>query len=138
MLNKIILMGRLTTDPETKFLQSSNNSVTRFPLAVERDYKAEGEEKPKADFFDCVAWNSTGEFIAKHFKKGSLVALIGSVETGSYTNAEGVKVRTTEVKVDKVYFTGEKRADQSGPVPAPESDGFMNIPDEIEDDFPFK
>lgn len=136
MLNKIILMGRLTADPETKFIQSSNNSVTRFSVAVERDYKAEGEEKPKTDFFNCVAWNNTGEFIAKYFSKGSLIALIGSVETGSYTNTEGVKIRTTEVKVDKAYFTGERREDT--PAPNPDANGFMNIPDEIENDLPFK
>ena len=126
-------MGRLTTDPETRFLQDTNNSVTRFPLAVERDYKGANEEKPKTDFFNCVAWNSTGEFVAKHFSKGSLIALVGSVETGSYTNKDGVNVRTTEVKVDKVYFTGERREDAAAPAP----EGFMNIPDECENDLPF-
>lgn len=138
MLNQIILMGRLTKEPETKFIQEGTTSVTRFSIAVERDYKAEGEERPKTDFLNCVAWGKTGEFIAKYFTKGSLIALTGSVETGSYTNQEGKKVYTTEVRVNKVYFTGERREDSAdGSVPA-SSDGFMSIPDGIENDLPFK
>lgn len=138
MLNQIILMGRLTKEPETKFIQEGTTSVTRFSIAVERDYKAESEERPKTDFLNCVAWGKTGEFIAKYFTKGSLIALTGSVETGSYTNQEGKKVYTTEVRVNKVYFTGEKREDSADrPVPA-SSDGFMSIPDGIENDLPFK
>lgn len=136
MLNQIILMGRLTKEPETKFIQEGTTSVTRFTLAVERDYKAAGEERPKTDFLSCVAWGNTGEFVSKYFTKGSMIALTGGVETGSYTNKDGAKVYTTEVRVNKVYFTGEKREDV--PAPTPEGDGFMSIPDGIEDNLPFK
>ena len=135
MLNQIILMGRLTKDPETRFLQGSNSSVTRMTLAVERNYKAAGEEKPKTDFINCVAWNKTGEFIEKYFSKGSMIAITGSLETGSYTDNDGKKVYTTEVKINKVSFTGERREDK--PQPSGDSDDFMNIPDNIEEELPW-
>lgn len=140
MLNQSILMGRLVRDPETTFIQSGNSSVTRFTIAVERDYKAAGEERPKTDFITCTAWNKTGEFIAKYFKKGSMIAITGSIETGSYTNKEGVKVYTTEVRVSKATFTGERRdtgtSEEQTP-PTYTGDGFMNIPDGIEEDLPW-
>ena len=132
-LNQVILMGRLTKAPETRFLQGSNASVTRFTRAVERDYKAQGEEKPKTDFISCVAWNKTGEFIEKYFPKGSMIAIIGSIETGSYTDSEtGKTVYTTEVKVSKASFTGEKRN-----ASASIGDDFMSIPDGIDENLPF-
>ncbi len=129
-LNQIILMGRLTKAPETRYIQGANNSsVTRFTLAVERDYKAQGEESPKADFISCVAWNKTGEFIDKYFSKGSMIAVTGSLETGSYTDREtGKTVYTTDVRVNKVSFTGERRNDTPA---ASSGDGFMNIPDDM-------
>lgn len=136
MLNQTILMGRLTRDPETRFIQGSNNSVTRFNLAVERDYKAANEERPKTDFINCTAWNKTGEFIAKYFRKGSMIAVTGSIETGSYDDRDGKKVYTTEVKVNKASFTGEKASGSSIPAPEP-TDGFMNIPDGIDEELPF-
>ena len=132
MLSQTIMMGRLTRDTETRFLQGSNNSVTRFTLAVERDFTAANEEKPKTDFINCIAWNSTGEFIAKHFQKGSLIAVEGRIETGNYTDREtGKTVYTTEVNVSRAYFTGEKRETGSSP------EGFMSIPDGIDEDLPF-
>lgn len=142
MLNLITIMGRLTGEPETRYLQGSNNSVTRFNVAVERNYKAANEERPKTDFINCVAWNKTGEFIAKHFQKGSMIAVTGSLELGSYTNKEGFKVYTAEVKVDSAYFTGEKRAeaaDSAAPprVPETDGDGFMNVPEGIDEELPF-
>lgn len=138
MLNHVIAMGRLTGEPETRCLQGSDSSVTRFNIAVERDYKAAGEERAKSDFINCTAWNKTGEFISKYFKKGSMIAVTGSIETGSYTDKDGKKVYTTEVKVSKAYFTGERRADASGSSPVNNADGndFMYIPDGV-DDFPF-
>lgn len=137
MLNQSNLMGRLTKAPETRFLQGTNASVTRFTIAVERDYKAQNEERPKTDFINCVAWNKTGEFIEKYFSKGSMIAITGSIETGSYTDNEtGKKVYTTEVRVDRVYFTGEKRDNGSSPV-SDSGDGFMNIPDGIDEELPF-
>ena len=140
MLNIITIMGRMVRDPETRFLQSSTNSVTRFTVAVERDYKAADEEKPKTDFINCVAWNKTGEFVEKHFRKGSMIAVTGSLELGSYTNKEGVKVYTAEIKVDSAYFTGEKRAEADGApprVPETDGDGFMNVPEGIDEELPF-
>lgn len=139
MLNHIAAMGRLTKDPETRFLQSSTNSVTRFTVAVERNYKAANEEKPKVDFIDCVAWNKIGEFIAKHFRKGNMIAVTGSLELGSYTNKEGFRINTAEIRVDSAYFTGEKRAeatDSSAP-PETDGDGFINVPDGIDEELPF-
>ena len=139
MLNQSTLMGRITKDPETRFLQGSNSSVTRFTIAVERDYKAQGEERPKTDFISCVAWNKTGEFIAKYFPKGSMISVIGSIETGDYLDREtGKKVYTTDIRVDKAYFTGEKRAAGSSPDNnMAGSDGFMNVPDGIDEELPF-
>lgn len=138
MINQIILMGRLTRDPETRFLQNSNNSVTRFSLAVERDYKAAGEEKPKTDFINCVAWNKTGEFIEKYFKKGSMIAVIGSLETGSYDGNDGKKVYTSDVRVSKASFTGEKANTAPSSTPSEVGDGFMQIPDGLDEELPFK
>lgn len=144
MLNQIALMGRLTRTPETRFLQNSNNSVTQFSIAVERDYKSAGEEKPKSDFISCTAWNKVGEFVAKHFDRGNMISVIGSLETDSYTNAAGNKVYITYVRVGKAYFTGEKTgvnnelpqvnepsADEFRPT-TPED--FMRIPDGVEDE----
>lgn len=135
MLNQVQLMGRLTRDPETRYLQSNDSSVTRFTLAVERNYKDPNEESPKADFINCVAWNKKGEFIAKYFPKGSMIAITGSIETGSYIDNEtGKRVNTSEVRVAEAFFTGEKRATGSSPT---DNDGFMNIPDGIDEDLPF-
>ena len=130
-LNQSILMGRLAKEPETRFIQGSNSSVTRFTIAVDRDYKVNGETK--TDFINCVAWNKTGEFIAKYFKKGSMIAVIGSIETDSYTGQDNKKVYTTVVNVSKASFTGEKASEGSSAAPAPETGGFMDIPDDIPD-----
>ena len=133
MLNQSILMGRLTRDPSIKYIQGSDNAVVQFTLAVDRDYKAAGEDKPKTDFINCVAWNKTADFISKHFAQGSLIIVLGSIETDSYTNKDGVKVYTTTVKVDRAYFSGEKRGNTEGNNLEPSPDGFMNIPDGVED-----
>lgn len=137
MFNQVGLMGRITREPEIKFLQSTNNSVIRFSVAVERDYKTAGEERPKADFINCVAWNKMAEFISKNFAKGSMIMLTGRIETGSYDNANGGKTYTTEVNVSKAYFTGERRGQQAAEQPQPSGDGFMDIPDGIDADIPF-
>lgn len=137
MLNQVTLMGRLTRDPETRYLQDSDSSVTRFTLAVERNYKAPNEEQPKADFINCIAWNKKGEFISKYFGRGSMIAVVGNIETGSYLDSEtGKRVYTTEVRVAEAHFTGEKREQQAGSSPV-DNDGFMNIPDGIDEELPF-
>lgn len=137
MLNQIVLMGRLVRDAETRFLNGEQpSSVTRFTLAVDRDYKVNGEDK--ADFINCIAWNKTGEFIEKYFHKGSLIAVTGSLETGSYTNKDGQKVYTTEVRVSKASFTGEKKAEATETTEtAPSDTEFMSIPEGVIEELPF-
>lgn len=137
MLNNVIMMGRLVKDAETRYIQGSNSSITRFAIAVERDYKAAGQDKPKTDFFNCSAWNKTGEFVAKFFKKGSMIAITGSMETDSYTDRDGKKVYTTYVRVTKADFTGERRSQEPADAGYSSGDEFMNIPDGIDDELPF-
>ena len=110
MLNCSIIMGRLTADPELR-KTPSGVSVTRFTVAVDRAYK-QGEER-KADFINVIAWRSTSEFICKYFKKGSMIAIQGSIETGSYEK-DGVKRNTFEIVADDVFFCGAKNDGQGG------------------------
>ncbi len=112
-MNKAILMGRLTADPELK--QTPNGVlVTRFTLAVNRRFAKEGQQQ--ADFINCVAWRNQAEFLCRYFHKGSMVAVTGSIQTGSYDGEDGKKRYTTEVVADEVHFTGEKAktADKNG------------------------
>jgi len=140
MLNNVTLMGRLTRDPETRYMQNSDNSVTRFTLAIDRDFQRQGEER-QSDFINCMAWNKTGEFIQKYFSKGAMLAVTGRIQTGNYTNKDGVKVYTTEVVAERASFTGEKR-EASGAAPNPQNaatgdDDFMNVPEGDFDGLPF-
>ena len=136
MLNNVILMGRLTRDAEVRYSQGSNTAIARFVLAVDRDYQKEGEERA-ADFISCVAFNKTAEFIGKYFRQGSMLAIAGKIQTGSYVNKDGQKVYTTDVIVDKASFTGEKRGDGYSSQPAggnnANDDGFINVPDSVYD-----
>lgn len=141
-MNKVILMGRLTRDPEVRYSSGENaTAVARFSLAVDRRFKREGEQN--ADFISCVAFGKTAEFIEKYFRKGMRMTLAGRIQTGSYTNKEGNKVYTTDVFVEECEFAESKKASEenrdTGPVPnnAPGSDGFMNIPDGIDEELPF-
>lgn len=112
-MNKAILMGRLTAEPELK--QTPNGVlVTRFTLAVNRRFAKEGQQQ--ADFINCVAWRNQAEFLCRYFHKGSMAAIAGSIQTGSYDGEDGKKRYTTEVVADEVYFTGEKAktADKNG------------------------
>jgi len=140
-MNSIILMGRLTGDPELRAIQGNSElTVTRFSIAVNRKYKAANEERPKTDFFPCVAWGKTGEFINKYFKKGNMIAITGSLETDSYTNKDGVKIKTTYIRVEGAEFTGEKTGSSPEETPEPvpaDKDGFMSIPDGIDEELPF-
>lgn len=119
MINCITMLGRLTADPE---LRETSNGIAfcRFSIAVERPYRS-GEEK-KTDFFNCVAWRQTAEFIEKYFTKGQMIAIVGSLRTGEYTNAEGDKVRTVDINVESVSFTGDKRSDEPGETKQGKSD----------------
>lgn len=103
-------MGRLTKDPEVRYTQTSNIMVTSFTLAVNRRFVAQGQER-QADFLPIVSWNKTAEFVAKYFKKGQQVAVIGRVETRNYDDKDGKKVYVTEVIAEEVYFADSKRED---------------------------
>lgn len=107
MLNKVILMGRLTADPEHK-QTASGVSVTSFSLAVERSFSGKGKER-ETDFITIVAWRQTADFICKYFAKGRMVALEGSIQTRRYEDRNGNKRTAVEVVADHVYFTGEKK-----------------------------
>ena len=149
-MNKVILMGRLTRDPEVRYSQSGENSlaIARYTLAVDRRFKRNGDDQT-ADFIGCVAFGRNAEFAEKDFRQGLKVVVTGRNQTGSYTNKDGVKVYTTEVIVEEQEFA-ESRAEaeanrasfqrQSAPSPAPSADagdGFMNIPDGIDEELPF-
>ena len=150
-MNKVILMGRLTRDPEVRYSAGENAlAISRFTLAVDRRFRRDGEAT--ADFISCVAFGRTAEFAEKYFRQGLKIAVTGRIQTGSYTNRDGQKVYTTEVVVEEQEFAESKassdsymatRPQQSAPVspmPAPSSasmDGFMNIPDGIDEELPF-
>ena len=143
-MNKVILMGRLTRDPEVRYSQGENAmAVARYTLAVERNFKREGEQT--ADFIGCIAFGRLGEFAEKYLRKGTKIAISGRIQTGSYTNKDGQKVYTTDVVVEQQEFAESKAAgngNNSGysPSPSPNAaagDGFMNIPDGIDEELPF-
>ncbi|MCM1172611.1 MAG: single-stranded DNA-binding protein [Clostridium sp.] len=147
-MNKVILMGRLTRDPEVRYSQAAEPlAIARYTLAVDRRGRrdANGSDQT-ADFIPCVAFGRAGEFAEKYFRQGIKIVISGRIQTGSYTNKDGVKVYTTEVIVDEQEFAESKSASESNSVPqaerpAPSSasaDGFMSIPEGIENDLPFK
>lgn len=142
-MNKVVLMGRLTRDPEIRYSQGENpTAIGRFNLAVDRRFKRQGEEQT-ADFISCVTFGKTAEFAEKYLKQGTKIVGCGRIQTGSYTNKEGNKVYTTDVVLEEVEFAESKNASsggQGGARPEPSraaADGFMNIPDGLEDELPF-
>lgn len=136
-MNKTILIGRLTKDPEVRYSQGANGStaVARYTLAVDRKFKHEGQAT--ADFINCIAFGKLGEFAEKYLHQGTKIAVTGRIQTGSYTNKDGQKVYTTDVVVEEQEFCESKASQQSQnndrPKPMTDSDGFMNIPDGLED-----
>lgn len=144
-MNKAILMGRLTRDPEVRYSAGGNSlAIARYTLAVDRRFKKEGEAT--ADFISCVVFGKPAEFAEKYFRQGMRIVVSGRIQTGSYTNKDGVKVYTTEVVVDEQEFAESKASNegrgQSGTqmqqgAPKPGDDGFMNIPDGIDSELPF-
>ena len=136
-MNKVILIGRLTKDVETRYSQGNEPmAISRYTLAVDRKFKREGEQE--ADFLNCVAFGKAGEFAEKYFRKGMKVAVTGRLQTGSYTNQSGQKVYTTDVVVEEQEFAESKNGQQEErPKPSTDKDGFMNIPDGIEEELPF-
>jgi single-strand DNA-binding protein len=150
-MNKVILMGRLTRDPEVRYSQGEGSTaIARYTLAVDRRFRRDGDQQT-ADFIPCVAFGRAGEFAEKYLRKGTKIAVTGRIQTGNYTNQEGQKVYTTDVIVEEQEFAESKAAgdnnnnyQQGGftPVgkPAPGSavdSGFMNIPDGIDEELPF-
>lgn len=142
-MNKVILMGRLTADPEVRYSQGEQSTaVARYRLAVDRRFKREGEQA--ADFISCVAFGKNGEFAEKYLRKGTKIAVVGRIQTGSYTNKDGAKVYTTDVVVEEHEFC-ESRSSSSGsgqqPAASPygqaDENGFMNIPDNLDEELPF-
>lgn len=142
-MNKVILMGRLTRDPDVRYSQGNQPmAVARFSLAVDRRFKRDGE--PTADFINCVAFGKTGEFVERYAHQGTKLVVEGRIQTGSYTNKDGQKVYTTDVVVENAEFAESKSAESSHegggyqaarpePVTAA-GDGFINIPDGVEDE----
>ena len=134
-MNKVILMVRLTKAPEIKYLQDDNKTaMARYTLAVDRRYGKDWERK--ADFIFCVTFGKNAEFAEKFLHKGTKIAVTGRIQTGSYTNKDGQKVYTTDVVVDEQEFVESKKNTQPAPEPAPAGgyEGFMNIPDNVEDE----
>ena len=150
-MNKVILMGRLTRDPEIRYSQGEQSTaVARYTLAVDRRFtRNNGGDQQTADFIGCVAFGRAAEFAEKYFRKGLKIVITGRIQTGSYTNRDGQKVYTTDVVVEEQEFAESKNAnsgtDNFGggfapadrPSPSAAGDGFMNIPDGIDEEFPF-
>ena len=152
-MNKVILMGRLTRDPEVRYTPGENSfAIARYTLAVDRKIRKDGDAT--ADFINCVVFGRSAEFAEKYFRKGLKITIEGRIQTRSYTNRDGQKVYTTEVVVEDQEFAESKAASDnyaashpqtSAPAPAPSmpapgaasADGFMNIPDGIDEELPF-
>ena len=134
-MNKVMLIGRLTADPEIRYTAGENASANaRFTVAVNRPFKnADGNNE--ADFIRCVAWRNHAEFISKYFHKGDAIAIEGNIRTGSYTNKDGVRVYTTEVFVDRPEFVGSKNSSNANSSTSTTSTAVQQQEDE--GDFPF-
>ena len=155
-MNKVILMGRLTRDPEVRYSAGeSSTAVARYTLAVDRRFRRDGSDQT-ADFIGCVAFGKSAEFAEKYLHQGTKICVTGRIQTGSYTNREGQKVYTTDVVVEDQEFAESKAASSGGgggmayqpqqtqaayanpePSKASPADGFMNIPDGIDEELPF-
>ena len=148
-MNKVILMGRLTRDPEVRYSQGENAmAIARYTLAVDRRQSRNNQNgEQTADFIQCVAFGRSGEFAEKYFRKGMKVLVTGRIQTGSYTNKDGQRVYTTDVVVEDQEFAESKNASQNNggggfapadrPSPSDAGDGFMNIPEGIDEELPF-
>jgi single-strand DNA-binding protein len=158
-MNKVILMGRLTRDPEVRYSQGANPmAIARFSVAVDRRFKREGE--PEADFFNCTAFGKQAEFIERYLHKGTKVVVTGRIQNDNYTNKDGQMVYSVRIMVEEIEFAESKNAssqndggfgggygnnsgyaggysNSSAPAPSGAGDGFMNIPDGIDEELPF-
>ncbi|MCI5494010.1 MAG: single-stranded DNA-binding protein [Lachnospiraceae bacterium] len=145
-MNKVILMGRLTRDPEVRYTNGDNQmAVARYSLAVDRRGRRNDSDGQTADFINCVAFGRAAEFAEKYFHKGIKIVVTGRIQTGSYTNKDGQRVYTTDVVIEEQEFAESKNASNDAGFapadrPSPSSaagDGFMNIPDGIDEELPF-
>ena len=153
-MNKVILMGRLTRDPEVRYSQGEQPmAIARYSLAVDRRFNRNSQDGQTADFINCVAFGRNGEFAEKYLHKGTKILAEGRIQTGSYTNKDGQRVYTTDVVAENVEFAESKNASagnndggyqnagfgggNSAPAPSGAGDGFMNIPDGIDEELPF-
>lgn len=139
-MNKAVLVGRLTKDPVIRYSQGDNPmAVGRYTIAADRRFKKDGE--PTADFIPCVVFGRSAEFAEKYFRKGMRISVSGRIQTGSYTNKEGVKVYTTEVVIEEQEFAesrAEQKEQQTSPDGTGNGDGFINIPDGFDEELPFR
>lgn len=134
-MNTVNLVGRFTRDPEIRYTDNGL-SIARFSIAVDRRIKTDGGAA--ADFISCIAFGKTAEFIEKYFGKGQRIGLSGRIQTGSYTNKDGNKVYTTDVVAENVEFVESKNNNGGGGnTSAGTDDGFINIPDGLDEDLPF-
>lgn len=140
-MNRVILMGRLTRDPDIRYGQGEDTSmIARFTLAVDRRVKQSSEGQKTADFISCICFGERAVFVEKYLKQGTKIACEGRIQTGSYTNRDGQKVYTTDVLLDALEFAESKASAGSGAQQHRETapdDGFMPIPDGIDDELPF-
>ena len=151
-MNKVILMGRLTRDPEVRYSQGENSSaIARYTLAVDRRFRRNNDGEQSSDFINCVSFGRAAEFAEKYFRQGLKVIVTGRIQTGSYTNKDGQKVYTTDVFIEEQEFAESKSnqgnnsssaASVAKPTPnpnpsAPDDNGFMNIPDGLDEELPF-
>ena len=138
MVNKSILMGRLTRDPEIRYSGTNNLAVAKYTLAVNRSFKRDGE--PDADFINITSFGKAGEFAEKYFKKGQLVCVVGRIQTSSW-DKDGVRQYKTEVIAEEQHFAESKKSSennqQAPPIDGPGPDGFMNLPPGMEEELPF-
>ena len=141
-MNKVILMGRLTRDPEIRYANNENNTcIANYTLAVDRRFKRQGDEQT-ADFIRCVAMGKGGEFAEKYLHQGTKIVVEGRIQTGSYTNKDGQKIFTTDVLAESKAASAQNGNQNASAPTRPnvaqnDSDGFMNIPDAIEEELPF-
>ncbi len=155
-MNKVILMGRLTRDPEVRYSAGDNSmAIARYTLAVDRRFRRDGADQQSADFIGCVTFGRSAEFAEKYLRQGTKIVVTGRIQTGSYTNRDGQKVYTTDVVVEDQEFAESKAASADSGMPrysqpspmaaasmpspsqASAGDGFMNIPDGIDEELPF-
>lgn len=138
-MNRVILMGRLCADPEVRYSQNENQTaVARYRLAVDRRFKREGDQT--ADFIPCVAFGKAAQFAEYYLHRGTKIIITGRIQTGSYTNRDGQKVYTTDVVVEDQEFAESKGASSGNGGTAPQAadpDGFMSLPDGIDEELPF-